>query len=195
MQAGELHSDDIHDAQDAAQVLLELLDERDGGREAAVPAALVALDALPALQSLGAQLPTKAPVQQLLSLCCLAREKVWLHFLTSTLDNACQDDGKLVQAPLPTRYVWRCGIATLHILPCGTAEAPCFPLCSVPSKLQDVRDFMPDWARFVQNSSCEFLCFRYRCRFGSRETAPACLARHQVQYSPSVGLSSCTPAR
>ncbi len=74
VQVGDLQSDDIYDAQDAAQVLLELLEERDGGREAAVPAAVVALDVLTALRSLGAQQPTKEPVQQLLSFCCIARE-------------------------------------------------------------------------------------------------------------------------
>ncbi len=75
----ELQSDNIHDAQDAAQLLLDMVEEGGiGGSGAAVPAALVSLEALPALQSLRAQLPLKEPVQQLLHFCCIAREAVRL---------------------------------------------------------------------------------------------------------------------
>ncbi len=122
MQVGDLRSDDIYNAQDAAQVLLELLEERDGGREAAVPAAVVALDALPALRLLGAQLPTKEPVQQLLSFCCIAREAVRLHFLTSTLVNACSRSVQMAKS-LSQRLCLQdtSGVVALHATAAYTA--------------------------------------------------------------------------
>ena len=91
VQVEELRSDNIHDAQDAAQLLLDMLEEGDiDGSKAAVPAALVSLGALPALQSLGAQLPLNEPVQQLLCFCCIAREAVRLALLLIMLCNANQ---------------------------------------------------------------------------------------------------------
>lgn len=86
VRSGKLQSDDICEAQHAAQALLRELEEGAGGSEAAVPAAMVALGALPALQSLGAQLPLKAPVQQLLHFCCIAAgATVRLRSLLTTL--------------------------------------------------------------------------------------------------------------
>ena len=118
-QVGELQSDDMHDAQDAAEVLLELSEGCDGGSEAAVPAAVVALGALPALWSLAHRLPTKKPVQQLLHFCCIARETVRLRILDQyfrqCMPRICAHGGQVVLAPLPTgvrRYIWRYGIAT-----------------------------------------------------------------------------------
>ncbi len=79
VQAEELQTDRIHDAHDAAQLLLDMVEEGGtGGSGAAVPAALVSLGALAALQSLGAQLPPREHVQQLLHFCCIAREVVRL---------------------------------------------------------------------------------------------------------------------
>ena len=74
LQVGKLQSGDIHEGLDAAQALLALLKGSDGGSGVAAPAAVVALGALPALQSLAAQLPRGEPVEQLLHLCCVAKE-------------------------------------------------------------------------------------------------------------------------
>ncbi len=196
MQVGELQSDDIHDAQDAAQVLLELLEERGGGREAAVPAAVVALDALPALRSLGAQLPTKAPVQQLLSLCCIAREKVWLPFLTSTLDNA--RSGWRQACPSASANdislaLWHCNCCTHRHLERQSQRAALFTLCRGAT----IRP-RPHHARlglFFPKYICELLCFRYRCRFWLprdctclRGTPPCAVQRFSRPFIMHVSL-------
>lgn len=70
----ELASGDDGEAQDAAVTLVMRM--KSCGAGAAVPAALVAQNAVPALEELARKLPHKEHVQQLLRLCHVARDAV-----------------------------------------------------------------------------------------------------------------------
>lgn len=82
----ELASKDAGEAQDAAKTLVMRM--LSCGAGAAVPAVLVAQNAVPDLEDLAQKLPPKEHVQQLLRLCRVARDAVRIPDMRPAYEHA-----------------------------------------------------------------------------------------------------------